>query len=45
MSSLLARALAHVCPKRRRECAGFLKGHNAVGLVDLARLEAEILLF
>jgi hypothetical protein len=27
------------------ECAGFLKGHNAVGLVDLARLRAEVLLF
>jgi putative phosphoesterase len=27
------------------ECAGSLKGYNAVGLVDLARLEAEILLF
>lgn len=27
------------------ECAGFLKGHNAVGLVDLVKREAEILLF
>lgn len=27
------------------ECAGFLKGHNAVGLVDLTRLEAEVRLF
>jgi putative phosphoesterase len=27
------------------ECAGFLKGHNAVGLVDLLRLEAEVVLF
>jgi len=27
------------------ECAGHLAGHNAVGVVDLAALEAEILLF
>jgi putative phosphoesterase len=27
------------------ECAGFLKGHNAVGLLDLVRLEAEVQLF
>ena len=27
------------------ECAGFLRGHNAVGVLDLARLEAEVLLF
>jgi putative phosphoesterase len=27
------------------ECAGHLPGHNAVGLVDLARLEVEILTF
>ena len=27
------------------ECAGFLAGHNAVGLVDLASLEVELLRF
>lgn len=27
------------------ESAGHMKGHNAVGIVDLARLEPEILLF
>jgi putative phosphoesterase len=27
------------------ECAGILEGHNAVGVVDLAELEAEVLLF
>ena len=27
------------------ECAGHLKGHNAIGLVDLPTLETEILLF
>ncbi len=27
------------------ECAGFLRGHNAVGLVDLTHLEAEVRLF
>jgi putative phosphoesterase len=27
------------------ECAGHLPGHNAVGVVDLAALEAEVLLF
>jgi putative phosphoesterase len=27
------------------ECAGHLRGHNAVGVVDLASLEPEILLF
>ena len=27
------------------ECAGFLEGHNAVGVVDLAKLEVELLRF
>ena len=27
------------------ECAGMLSGHNAVGIVDLARLEIELLRF
>jgi predicted phosphodiesterase len=27
------------------ECAGFLEGHNAVGVVDLARPEVELLRF
>ena len=27
------------------ECAGHLPGHNAVGIVDLAALDAEVLLF
>lgn len=27
------------------ECAGHLEGHNAVGVVDLAALSAEVLLF
>jgi putative phosphoesterase len=27
------------------ECAGFLTGHNAIGVVDLSRLEAERLFF
>ena len=27
------------------ECAGHLPGHNAVGVLDLATLETEILLF
>jgi len=27
------------------ECAGFLPGHNAVGIVDLAKLELELLRF
>jgi len=27
------------------ECAGHMRGHNAIGVLDLARLEPEILLF
>lgn len=27
------------------ECAGHLEGHNAIGVVELERLEAEVLLF
>jgi predicted phosphodiesterase len=27
------------------ECAGMLDGHNAVGVVDLAKLEVELLRF
>ena len=27
------------------ECAGFLEGHNAVGVVDLAKLEVELVKF
>jgi putative phosphoesterase len=42
----------HVCESRSGslvfnpgECAGHLRGHNAVGVVDLVRLDVEILRF